>query len=419
MRGPQVLEKWTLRAYIDQLESLPHSIEEDLSMAKKSWTLTDVDRDQYTESIVLDATSVGGPATGYSVTKRTLHGGLREGVEVIEVNNGTFRFVLVPTRGMGLWKATLGSVQLGWRSPVKGPVHPTFVHLNEASGIGWLDGFDELLVRCGLESNGAPEFNDRGALKYSLHGKIANLPAHKVEVTIDGDSGEISVTGVVDEARMFGNKLRLVSTVTTRPGQPGLSITDTVTNISAETSELELLYHINFGMPLVSPGAKVVLPVVKAAPRDQVAVGNVGQWDTYGPESPGLGEACFFFDLASAADGQTQAMLKNAAGNQGVSLKFNKNQLPCFTLWKNRQAAVDGYVTGLEPALNFPNGRSFEKKQGRVIGLGPGESKTFSLSLEAHPDVQSVAAAEQAVARLQAGVAPKILPQPDPQWSPV
>ena len=64
---------------------------------------------------------------------------------------------------------------------MRGPVHPKFVPLAEPSGVGWLDGFDELLCRCGLVSNGAPEFDERGQLRYGLHGRIANLPARKVE----------------------------------------------------------------------------------------------------------------------------------------------------------------------------------------------------------------------------------------------
>jgi len=388
-------------------------------MAKKTWILTDVDSDQYLESLTVTPRLVDGPATGYAVTKRTLRGGRREGVDVVEVDNGTFRYVLVPTRGMGLWKASLGPLQLGWQSPVKGPVHPAWGHLDEASGIGWLDGFDELLVRCGLESNGAPEFNEKGGVRYPLHGKIANLPAHKVELTVDGDTGQISVTGEVDEARLFGNKVRLTSTVTTRVNQPGLTIVDTVTNLSSEISELQLLYHTNFGLPLVSAGAKIVLPVAKMAPRDAVAVGNLGEWDVYGPETPGLTEAVFFFDLAAGEDGFTQALLHNAAADQGVSLKFTKHQLPYFTLWKNRQAAADGYVTGLEPALNFPNVKSFEKKQGRVALLAPGESRTFELTIEVHPNAASVAGAAQKIAALQKDVTPTILSQPDPQWSPV
>ena len=117
------------------------------------------------------------------------------------------------------------------------------------------------------------------------------------------------------------------------------------------------------------------------------------------------------------ASGRTQALLRNPAGDQGVSVKFNKNQLPCFTLWKNRQAAADGYVTGLEPGINFPNRKSFEKQQGRVIVLDGGESRTFELTIEAHGDAAAVAAAEKAVAALQGKATPEVCSQPDPHWS--
>jgi len=264
-------------------------------MATKSWMLTDVDQDVFVDNLIISVNDLKGMPKGCSVTKRRLRGGLRDGVDVVEVDNGTFRFVVVPTRGMGVWEARLGDLRLGWQSPVKGPVHPAFVPVAEASGLGWLNGFDELLVRCGLESNGAPVFNDDGTVRYGLHGKIANIPAHKVEVTVDGDSGEISVTGVVDEARLFFNKLRMTTTYTTRAGRPGMTITDTITNISAEPGELELLYHTNFGLPLVGPGAKVVLPVRKMAPRDADGVGNLDQWDTYGPETPGAPGYCHGF----------------------------------------------------------------------------------------------------------------------------
>jgi galactose mutarotase-like enzyme len=387
-------------------------------MPKKSWILTDVETDVYQEQICLGPDQVGGPACGYRVSKRTLHGGRREGVDVVEVDNGRLHFVAIPTRGMGLWRASCGDLQLAWKSPVQGPVNPAFVPLWEPSGLGWISGFDELLVRCGLESNGAPEFLPNGALRYPLHGLITNTPAHKVAVSIDGDSGEIALTGVVDEARMFGNKLRLTTTMTTRVGSTAIRIEDEITNISAEPGELELLYHINFGLPLLTPGAKVVVPIKKMAPRDVVAQENLSEWDVYGPETPGLGEACFFFDLVADAAGQTQVLLRCATGKQGVSVKFNKHRLPCFTLWKNRQAAIDAYVTGLEPSINFPNRRSFEKEKGRVAVLAPGETRRFEVSIDAHPDAAAVAAAEKAVAALQGSVKPEIRGEPDPQWSP-
>ena len=63
---------------------------------------------------------------GYSVVKRTLRAGLSQGVDVIEVRHGDFRFVVVPTRGMGIWRACLGDMHLGWKSPVRGPVNPAY-----------------------------------------------------------------------------------------------------------------------------------------------------------------------------------------------------------------------------------------------------------------------------------------------------
>ena len=248
-------------------------------MAKKTWILTDVDQDLYVERLTLTPSDVGGPAAGYTVTKRRLRGGLREGVNVIEVDNGRFRFVVVPTRGMGIWRAEQDDVLLGWKSPVKGPVHPAFVRLQEASGIGWLDGFDELLVRCGLESNGAPEKNADGTLRYGLHGKIANLPAHQVQISIDGDAGEIAVTGTVDEARMFGNKLRLTSTVTTQVGQSGLTITDRVTNLSAEPARVGTSVPHQFRRTVGGPwgeGRAAGEPDGPARPRGRREPGRVG-----------------------------------------------------------------------------------------------------------------------------------------------
>ena len=84
---------------------------------RRTWTLTDVDAGIYVEQLSLGPDQVGGPARGYRVTKRTLRGGLSDGVDVIEIDNGLFRFVVIPTRGMGVWRASCGAMQLGWKSP--------------------------------------------------------------------------------------------------------------------------------------------------------------------------------------------------------------------------------------------------------------------------------------------------------------
>jgi len=385
--------------------------------SKRTWVLTDVESDQYVDAIAMGPSDAAGAAAGCSATKRRLHGGLCEGVDVIELAGGPLRVIVVPTRGMGIWRAHCGETLLGWRSPVGGPVHPAFVRLDEPSGLGWLSGFDELMVRCGLEYNGGPEFHPNGILRYGLHGKIANTPARKVEVTLDGERGGVEVSGVVDEARLFGNKLRLASTISMRVGQMGWTVSDTVTNLSAEASELALLYHTNFGPPIGEPGARVLLPVEECAAYDEVSLREIGRWDQCGPESPGAAEVCYFFRLAAATDGRTLAVLHDAAGTKGVRYTFNCNQLPWFTLWKNRQPIRDGYVTGLEPGTDLPNTKSFEKQKGRLVVLGPGESRSFQLTLEFLPDPKAVAAAAEAVAALQRTAKPVIHGKLMPDWS--
>lgn len=352
-----------------------------------------------------------------SVARRTLRGGVREGVDLVEIDNGRFRFAVVPTRGMGLWKAWLGKIEIGWSSPVKGPVHPRFVPLTEPSGLGWLEGFDELMCRCGLTSNGAPDLGPNGVYTYPLHGRIANRPAHRVEYAYDSDTGEMRLTGVVDETRFLFQKLRLRATYATKVGQAGLRIIDEVTNLSGDPAEIQLLYHVNFGPPILDPGAKIVVPAKTVVPRDPRAAEGIASWNSYPNEQAGFAEQVYFFELLAGKDGMTRVLLKNAHGTHGVSLRYATKQLPYFTLWKNTSLAADGYVTGLEPGTNLPNARSFEGEQGRVVELKPGQTVKFEIELEVHPDEKAVAAAEEQIAKLQAGTKPQVFETAQPGWT--
>ena len=389
------------------------------AMPKETWPLLDSSSDPSadvgSERLLPDAAALGLP--GCAVKRRTLRGGLREGVDLVELDNGRLRVALLPQRGMGLWKAWLGDWQIGWNSPVRGPVHPRFVPVAEPSGLGWLDGFDELLCRCGLWSNGAPEFDSRGVLALSLHGRVANLPAHYLAVEADREAGELSVVGVVDECRLHFHKLRLTSRLSLRPGEAAFRISDEVTNLSGSPGEMQLLYHINFGPPLLEAGACVVAPVRRVMPRDARAVPGAKSWDRFGPPRAGADEEVYFFQLLAGPDGWTHALLRNSAGDWGVSVRFSTAELPCFTLWKNSTSLADGYLTGLEPGTNFPNHRSFEKSQNRVRQLAPGETVRFELANEVHPDAAAVAQAEAAIAKLQQAAKPQVCLEPEPGWT--
>lgn len=387
-----------------------------MSTNRRDFLLTDVQKREYVVTRDIVPADVGGSADGYKVTKQRLGGGLSDGVDIISVNNGLLRFEIVPTRGMGLWKAWLGDTEYGWKSPAIGPVHPREVPLLDPNGLGWLEGFDELLCRCGLIFNGGPAFNDNGTLKYGLHGNIANRPAHYVMVSINGDTGEITVKGVVDEQRLFFHHLRMTTEIKTRVGEPWLTITDTVQNRHDADCETVMLYHTNVGSPWLKPGAKITAPIKRMAPRDKVVPDIVADWHTCRQKEAGTPEEVFFFELASDDKGRTGVVLSNPDDTQAFGVRCNVNQLPCFTLWENPAPTAQGFVTGLEPGTRYPIPTPSEGKNPGISALEPEGLRRYDLTLQFHDGGDAVAAAKDAVMAFQTAE-PTIHESPLPEWS--
>lgn len=377
---------------------------------KNVWVLTDTSKRIWVESIDLTVSDLGIlGASGASIRKYTLRGGLSDGVDVIEVNNGAMSFTIIPTRGMGILEGFYRGNRLGWTSPVKDPVHPKFVHLADRGGLGWLEGFNEVIVRCGLESNGAPGTdivpNNNGTpspTALGLHGRIANIPAHYVEVRVTGGKEpELCVTGVVDESMLFCPQMRLVVSISTKIGSNAFTIRDEVTNMKATAGELELLYHCNFGEPFLGKGSRLLVPASETAPRDARAAEDIETWDVYTAPTAGFVEQCYWHVPMADAKGNTVVMLENAARNKGVAIRFNVKQLPCFTQWKNTGSESEGYVTGLEPATNYPNDKMFERENGRVVKLPPFGKYLSEFVTEVYDTAAGVRKMEQEIKALQ------------------
>jgi hypothetical protein len=394
----------------------------------KSVVLTDVAEGVWSDTFELreSADLRLAEAGNWCIRKRTLHGGVSAGVDVVELHNGALSVSILPTRGMGLWRGNYRGIDVGWNSPVKQPVNPCYVNETDRNGLGWLTGFNELLCRCGLSSNGGPGLDvivdntgQKTEAPLTLHGKIANTPAHRVEVTVSSEgNGLLSVSGIVDETMLFGPCLRLKTTYETVPGSNRLMIRDEVVNVAGRPMELELLYHTNLGKPFLDAGSRLVLPIREAAPRDARAAEDVKTWQTYLGPTAGYTEQCYFADLIGDDQEKTVVLLRNAAGDRGVSLEYSIRQLPCFTVWKCTQAESDGYVTGMEPATNLPNHKTFERKQGRVITLAPGGSHASRIELAVHISTAEVTAVENRIGELQNRAHPIVHERPISKYSP-
>ena len=359
----------------------------------------------------------------FSVGMQRLTGGLSDGVDVVTVSNGRLSLQLLPTRGMGIWRGEVDGVPLKWNSPVERPVHPAFVNPMRRGGIGWLDGFNELICRCGLGWHGAPGndviFDDKGTVLSEqflpLHGRIANIPAHRVFADVDAD--RVSLTGVVDEGCLFGGRLRLESTLSLHRDSAVFEIVDVVSNLASQPAEVEMLYHCNIGEPFLGAGSVLHAASTEVAPRDKRAAEGIGMWNLLQGPTPGFAEQVYYTQPATDMSGQGIAVLTDADSQMAFCVRFDTSTLPWFVLWKNTQPEADGYVTGLEPGSSFPNPRMTERTGGRVISLGSGESITFRLQFEIATDKSRVRRLLDEVTSLQVATPRVVHSSPKPEWS--
>jgi hypothetical protein len=369
------------------------------------------------QNIDLENWQITGRDTGiasdisWSVRRQRLHGCKQDGVDLIVIDNGRLTITVVPTRGMGILRVVMGDLRLGWDSPVREVVHPKYVNLEARGGLGWLEGFNEWLARCGLEWAGHPgtdrfinNVGEQAEMNLTLHGKVENIPASEVEVIVEREPRpRIRVRGRVDERAFYGPKLELWTELSTEPGSSTFRIEDTLTNRSAFESEFQILYHVNYGPPLLGAGARFSAPLRRVTPFNAHAAKDVATYAAYAGPVRGFIEQVYNLHPFADSDGRSLLLLSNAARDRGVSMGFAVSELPYVTQWKNLTALEEGYVTGLEPGTGFPYTRRLEREAGRVPKLKPGETRHFAIEFGVHTTAAAVAAIEERITRIQDG----------------
>lgn len=320
-------------------------------------------------------------ATPFSVEKKQLHGGKQAGVEILLIKNGEFEVTLVPTRGMGIFNVKQnGKRILGWDSPVKEIVNPAYIDLESRNGLGWLDGFNEMMVRCGYEWTGHPGVDDNGQL-LSLHGRLQNTPASSVKVIIDDKAPHtITVQGEVSERTFKKAELVTLTSFSMTPGTNQFSVHDTLTNKADYDDEYQIIYHSNFGTPILEQGAKIAAAASEISPFNAYAAKGLKDWQTYLGPTKNYDEMVYNLKPIGDSEGNTLAVLHNKKGNTGVSVSYNVKQLPVLTIWKNTDTQQQGYVTGIEPGTSYAYNTKYQRPLGLVPTIKAGESKHFDVT---------------------------------------
>lgn len=367
----------------------------------QTWVLTNAEKGTDKGDWRITSQQLNLKGAPFSIEQKVLHGGKQEGSKIITLasENG-LTIVLSPTRGMNLLHAQGFGVRLGWDSPVKEVVNPAFINLESRNGLGWLEGFNEMMVRCGYEWTGHPTTAD-GQL-YTLHGKAGNTPASRVEVEVSESAPyEIRIRGLIKESTFKKADLQTMTELRYVPGSNSFSLHDVLTNHADYPHDYQIIYHSNFGKPILEEGARFIAPLANVSPFNDYAKGGIKTWNTYSAPTKDFDEMVFNLTPLADANQQTLAAVINKAGDKGAAIGFNVSQLPVLTMWKNTDTEKQGYVTGIEPGTSYAYPVTIEREQKRVKQLAPGASTQFDLTYTLLHSSEQVADVEKQIAAIQ------------------
>ena len=345
---------------------------------------------------------VGDPRQIAGATECVLSGGKADGVRAVQIDTGGgLQLTVLPGRGMDIAGAVFRGRALSFLSAT-GITSPAYF---EEPGLGFLRSFYAgLLTTCGITNMGAPS-EDQGQA-FGIHGRVANAGAEDVGVDQrwEGEEYLISVKGVMREASAMFENLTLTRRLETRLGSRGFSLHDRIENRGFQEEPLLMLYHLNFGFPLLGPRARVVGPIAKTDPRDEEARRDRGVEEAleFPEPQPDYAEKVFFHHLRGDAEGRSlMALLNPDTGDGtplGVVMRFNLNELPTFTEWKMPRRGF--YVLGLEPGTATPVGRGPLREQGRMPMIAGQSSYDVHLELEVLETSEALRRIEDEAARL-------------------
>ncbi|MDK2633624.1 aldose 1-epimerase family protein [Pantoea stewartii subsp. indologenes] len=371
------------------------------SVSAKTWVLTSAEQGTDKGNWQINSSELNIQGKPFSIEQKVLHGGKQEGSKLLVIRSQDgLTITLIPTRGMNLLRVEGFGTRLGWDSPVKEVVNPAFINLESRNGLGWLEGFNEMMVRCGYEWTGHP-VNDKGRI-YTLHGKAGNTPVSQLEVEVaDAAPHEIRIRGLIKESTFKKADLQTWTELRYVPGSNQFSLHDVLTNHSDYPHDYEIIYHSNFSTPILEEGARFMAPMSGISPFNDYAKAGLKNWQTYQGPTKDFDEMVFNIKPLSDKNHQTVAAVVNKAGNKGASIQFDTQQLPLLTLWKNTDTLKQGYVTGIEPGTNYAYPVTIEREQKRVKQLAPGASATFDLTYTLLHNSDQVNAVEKRIQAIQ------------------
>lgn len=314
----------------------------------------------------------------YGVTPFAFLDGKAKGINAFEILNGSgLRAHILQDRALDISKLEFKGYNLSYISK-SGITSPQYYNPN---GYEFLQNFFVgFLTTCGLRNIGAPCSVD--GEEFGLHGKISNTPAEQISSYIDysSDNPVIKISGIVREGRIFRENLLLKREYTFPVGENTFTINNIIQNLGFKPEAYMMMLHINFGYPLLSKEATLVIPSASVEARDLDAHKGLEGFCIIDDPSPIYPEQVFFHTLKHNAKNETTIGLINKKLDIGVALNYNIKEFPYTTQWK--EFAYGDYVLGIEPSTCKMLGREKLNETNSLNYLEPGESKSFSIKVD-------------------------------------
>ncbi len=308
--------------------------------------------------------------------------GVSKGVKAADLKNGNgLNITVLLDRGMDIGDAVYKGASLVWKSSNREP-HPLYF---DKDGYEWLQTFSGgLLVTCGLTYFGAPCVDENENL--GLHGRISNIQAYNISTNSrwEGNDYWIWVKGKVRETAVFKDKLEMERKISMKLGEDKIYIEDTIENIGFKDSPLMTLYHMNFGFPLIDNRSRLELFKHKTMHYLEDAIKHKEDYDEFTDPENNYIHRVYLHDLASDQEDNCNALIMNRnfqnGKGLGLSIKFNKNNLPFLNEWK--MMGKGEYVVAVEPTNAPVRGRETERKEGYLRFIEPGQEIKNRIEIE-------------------------------------
>ena len=315
-----------------------------------------------------------------SVEQMTFDDGKRRGMRVFQVKNAAgLQYDVVPDKCMDIHSLSYKGINIAWQGKTgygsaahAAPVLGEFGHYF-AGGMLWT---------CGLKNTGDDYVTEAGTFQHA-HGRLGITPAENVwsKAAWEGDQYVLSMGGEARDVELCGHNLCLSRTIRTTMDKAEVEITDTLTNDEPTATDYVILYHFNFGFPLISPETKFRMPdaIAPMIPRTPYAEEGKETWDVLRPPIDEEEEMCFFHHLKPDENGNCRIKVENPVLGIGVYLEFAAENLPIVTFWKSERSGE--YVVGIEPGNSYIGGMDDSRKRGILGQIDGFSQKKFCLKL--------------------------------------